>query len=80
MDEDVDFILKFDEDVFESKFTYWNKLPARLKIEILRNLPYPTLRNFMFLSKECMALASNVKTHAYGVYLQNKPFFGYPED
>ncbi|CAJ0594384.1 unnamed protein product [Cylicocyclus nassatus] len=79
MEEDANFALNFDSDVFESSFIYWSNLPAHLKVQILRNLPYPTLRSFMFLSKECMTLTSSVKTQAYGVYLQNDPFLGYSE-
>ncbi|KHJ92853.1 F-box domain protein [Oesophagostomum dentatum] len=72
MEEDVNFPLNFDIDVFEEKFTRWNELPVEVKIQILQYLPFHTLRNFMFLSKDCLAVASNVKISVYGVYFQDK--------
>ncbi|KHJ76823.1 hypothetical protein OESDEN_23557 [Oesophagostomum dentatum] len=54
-------------DVFER----WNDLPRHLKVHVLQNLPYPTLRNFMFLGKECFQLASEIETEAFAVFLQD---------
>ncbi|CAJ0593375.1 unnamed protein product [Cylicocyclus nassatus] len=58
-----------DVDVFEDHFAYWNKLPTELKVKVVRNLPYPTLRNFMFLSKDCMEVSSPLKTPVFAVFL-----------
>ncbi|KAK6728605.1 hypothetical protein RB195_005946 [Necator americanus] len=74
MEEEADPMECFDVDVFESKFIRWGELPPHIKITVLQNLPYPTLRNFMFLSKESYALASTVVTDAYGVYLLDMNF------
>ncbi|VDN23555.1 unnamed protein product [Cylicostephanus goldi] len=60
-------------DVCEDTFIYWIDLPYHLKIEVLRNLPFPTLWNFMFLSKECMALSSKLKPEVNGVFLLHEP-------
>ncbi|EYC28806.1 hypothetical protein Y032_0007g3442 [Ancylostoma ceylanicum] len=73
-------MMDFELDIFDSKFTYWSELPSHLKIQILRYLPYPTLRNFMFLSKECWALATNFKAEAYAVYLDEMAFISELQD
>ncbi|RCN51372.1 F-box domain protein [Ancylostoma caninum] len=80
MEDGGDYVMDFEPDVFENKFIHWSKLPSHVKIQVLRNLPYPTLRNFMFLSKECWALASMFKTEAYAVYLDEMAFISELQD
>ncbi|KAL6729827.1 hypothetical protein Aduo_000846 [Ancylostoma duodenale] len=80
MEDEGDYVMDFEPDVFENKFIHWSKLPSHLKIQVLRNLPYPTLRNFMFLSKECWGLASMFKTKAYAVYLDEMAFLSEFQD
>lgn len=80
MEDDGDHLMDFEPDVFESKFLYWRELPSHLKIQVLRNLPYPTLRNFMFLSKECWNLTASFKTEAYAVYLDEMAFLSELQD
>ncbi|CAJ0598807.1 unnamed protein product [Cylicocyclus nassatus] len=62
-------ISSHDVDVLEKRFTCWNSLPMELKVKVVRNLPYPTLRNFMFLSKECMEIALLLKASVHAVFL-----------
>ncbi|VDK72845.1 unnamed protein product [Cylicostephanus goldi] len=67
-------ISNLDVDWFEDHFTYWNRLPMELKLKVVRNLPYPTLRNFMFLSKECMKVSSLLRASVYEVALVEEPY------
>ncbi|EYC28797.1 hypothetical protein Y032_0007g3434 [Ancylostoma ceylanicum] len=76
MDNGEDFLLLFRPEAFESEFSCWSELPIQMKITILEYLPYPTLRNFMFLSRECLALASKLKTEACSLMLQKSCFQG----
>ncbi|CAJ0593377.1 unnamed protein product [Cylicocyclus nassatus] len=43
-----------------------------LKVKVFRNLPYATLRNFMFLSKECMEVSSLLKPSVHAVSLYDE--------
>ncbi|RCN51374.1 F-box domain protein [Ancylostoma caninum] len=74
MEDEGDHVMAFRPVVFENKFIHWSKLPSHLKVQVLRNLPYPTLRNFMFLSKECWTLASMFKAEAASVFLDERAF------
>ncbi|KAL6729821.1 hypothetical protein Aduo_000840 [Ancylostoma duodenale] len=74
MENEEDLMLLFRPDAYESQFGYWSELPLQLKITILEYLPYPTLRSFMFLSKECLTLASKLKTEACALMLQHSSF------
>ncbi|EYC26101.1 hypothetical protein Y032_0011g1560 [Ancylostoma ceylanicum] len=68
-------VLLFDVqfEPFDScAFHCWSDLPNVLKIKILQYLPYPTIRQFMFLSKECYMLASNTRTQAEIVQLREQ--------
>ncbi|CAJ0593376.1 unnamed protein product [Cylicocyclus nassatus] len=67
-------ISNHDADVFEDRFTCWNRLPMELKVKVVRNLPYPTLRNFMFLSRECMELTSLLKASVHAIYLLDEEY------
>ncbi|KAL6729760.1 hypothetical protein Aduo_000787 [Ancylostoma duodenale] len=54
MPENGDLLFDFNFEPFDScEFHSWSELPYVLKIKILQYLPYPTIRRFMFLSKEC---------------------------
>ncbi|CAJ0603587.1 unnamed protein product [Cylicocyclus nassatus] len=49
-------------DVFDDfEFHQWSDLPVEIKLHILKYLTFPTLRYFMFLSKECYDLVCKVK-------------------
>ncbi|KHJ97931.1 F-box domain protein [Oesophagostomum dentatum] len=57
------FPAQFDifDDVQVVEFHYWNALPALIKIKILKYAPFPTLRNFMLLSKESYELVRRIR-------------------
>ncbi|EYC17664.1 hypothetical protein Y032_0030g2201 [Ancylostoma ceylanicum] len=42
----------------ESRIQRWIELPVDVKIKILQYIPFPTLRNLMFLSKESHLLVT----------------------
>ncbi|KHJ89366.1 F-box domain protein [Oesophagostomum dentatum] len=49
------------EQLSNIKFKQWNDLPREMKLEILQYLPFPDIRNFAFLSKECLDLAAMLR-------------------
>ncbi|RCN28673.1 F-box domain protein, partial [Ancylostoma caninum] len=75
MPENGDLLFDFNFEPFDSyEFHRWSELPYVLKIKILQYLPYPTIRRFMFLSKECYLLASNAKMQAKVVRLHEQSY------
>ncbi|CAJ0603453.1 unnamed protein product [Cylicocyclus nassatus] len=54
----------------------WNKLPMEIKLEILNFLSLPTLRKFMFLSKECLNLVTNMRVDSMSMHLDDNTFIG----
>ncbi|KAL6737512.1 hypothetical protein Aduo_011148 [Ancylostoma duodenale] len=58
----------------------WNKLPLELKFEILQYLSLPTLRRFMFLSKDCLQVVSSMKIDAMSIHLDDNTFIGHRND
>ncbi|EYC02996.1 hypothetical protein Y032_0096g2887 [Ancylostoma ceylanicum] len=72
MKKDAGLLFDFDIRVFdESEFHHWPKLPTDLKIKILEYIPFPTLRNFMFLSKDSYSLVTRLKTLVFNVSLSD---------
>ncbi|KHJ93912.1 F-box domain protein [Oesophagostomum dentatum] len=69
MDENPNSLFGHALDVSEGSFGRWSELPTHLKIEVLRNVPFPTLRSFMFVSKECLALVLLMKPEPTGCYV-----------
>lgn len=55
----------------------WNKLPLELKFEVLQYLSLPTLRRFMFLSKDCLHVVSSMKIDAMSIHLDDNTFIGH---
>ncbi|KAL6729758.1 hypothetical protein Aduo_000786 [Ancylostoma duodenale] len=75
MPENGDLLLDFNFEPFDSyEFHCWCELPDVLKIKILQYLPYPTIRRFMLLSKECYMLASKAKIQAEVVRLREQSY------
>ncbi|KIH58259.1 F-box domain protein [Ancylostoma duodenale] len=75
MPENGDLLLDFNFEPFDSyEFHCWCELPDVLKIKILQYLPYPTIRRFMLLSKECYMLASKAKIQAEVVLLREQSY------
>ncbi|KAL6729825.1 hypothetical protein Aduo_000844 [Ancylostoma duodenale] len=74
MEDELYHVMAFKPAFFENKFIHWSELPPHLKLQVLRNLPYPTLRNFMFLSKKCWTLSSMFKTEAACIFLDEMAF------
>ncbi|EYC17647.1 hypothetical protein Y032_0030g2192 [Ancylostoma ceylanicum] len=63
----IDFHITPDEHEFHR----WSELPLDIKTMILEYIPFPTLRNFMFLSKECFSLVTKMNTLIFYVHLSN---------
>ncbi|RCN51393.1 F-box domain protein [Ancylostoma caninum] len=68
MRKDTGLLFDFDIRTFdEFEFHHWTELPVDVKIKILEYIPFPTLRNFMFLSKESYSLVTRLRTLVFNI-------------
>ncbi|RCN53117.1 F-box domain protein [Ancylostoma caninum] len=72
MEDSTDLLFDFTLTLDEFEFHRWNELPFDLRIKILEYIPFPTLRNFMFLSKESFLLVTRMNTPMFYVNLSNR--------
>ncbi|EYC17660.1 hypothetical protein Y032_0030g2198 [Ancylostoma ceylanicum] len=71
MEEVPGMLIDFHITSDEHEFHRWSELPLDIKTMILEYIPFPTLRNFMFLSKECFSLVTRMNTLIFYVHLSN---------
>ncbi|EYC17656.1 hypothetical protein Y032_0030g2197 [Ancylostoma ceylanicum] len=71
MEEVSGLLFDFDITFEEFEFHRWSELPVDVKMKILEYIPFPTLRNFMFLSKESFLLVTGMNNLIFYVHLSN---------